>query len=74
MLSFFKQVEKFQEGNLIINFICKPELALTAAFHLTNVCINYFPDQIALFRQKAENDKATSYYSKAPFKFLELEF
>jgi len=74
VLSFFKQVEKFQEDSSIINLICKPELALTSAFHLTNVCINYFPDQIAFFRQEAENYKATSYYSKAPFKFLELEF
>lgn len=74
MLSFFKQVEKFQEDSLIKNLICKPELALTAAFHLTDVCINYFLDQTAFFKQEAENDKATSYYSKAPFKFLELEF
>lgn len=74
MLKFFKQVEKLQEDSLIINFICKLELVLTAAFHLTNVCINCFLDQTAFFRQEAENDKATSYYSKARFKFLELEF
>lgn len=70
LLSFFRQVEKFQEDSLIINSVCKSELSLSAAFHLTHICNNSFPDQTAFFRQEAENAKATSYYSKVSFKFL----